>query len=84
MTKMGGKTYSKKKKKNLMGFIYRLDGVLWILKALWVVLFEPINILRNLWKNNNTIFGMPRDFYRRIMYIARSKWYFIAYPHTAL
>ena len=33
------------KKKSVMNFVYR---VLWILKAVWIVLSETINILRNL------------------------------------
>ena len=53
-----------------MGFVYR---VLWILKALWIVLSETINILRNLHKKKRTYsFGMPQEFYHRFMYIAPS------------
>ena len=37
-----------------MGFVYR---VVRVLKALWIILFEIINILRKLLKTN--IFGMP-------------------------
>ena len=37
-----------------MGFVYR---VVWVLKALWSVLSETINILRKLHKTN--IIGMP-------------------------
>ena len=37
-----------------MGFVYR---VAWVLKALWIILSETINILRKFAKNN--IFGMP-------------------------
>ena len=45
------------KKKNLMGFVYR---VLWILKALWIVLSETINILRDLQpKKKKKKIGMP-------------------------
>ena len=36
-----------------MGFVYR---ILWILKALWIVLSETIIIFRNLQKKN---LGMP-------------------------
>ena len=50
-----------------MGFVYRIVRVL---KALWIVFSETINILRKLHKNN--IFGMPRKFYHRVMYIAPS------------
>ena len=39
---------------SLMGFVYR---VVWVLKALWIILSETINILRKLHKTN--IFGMP-------------------------
>ena len=39
---------------SLMGFVYR---VVRVLKALWIVLSETINILRKLHKTN--IFGMP-------------------------
>ena len=37
-----------------MGFIYR---IVWVLKALWIILSETINILRKLHKSN--IFRMP-------------------------
>ena len=38
-----------------MGYVYR---VLWILKALWIVLAETINILKNVqW---NDIFAKPK------------------------
>ena len=37
-----------------MAFVYR---VLWILKALWIILSETIHILRKIEKYN--IFGMP-------------------------
>ena len=39
---------------SLMGFVYR---VVWVLKALWIILSETIKILRKLHKAN--IFGMP-------------------------
>ena len=40
-----------------MGLIYR---VLWILQALWIVLFETINVLRKLQQQQQqNIFGMP-------------------------
>ena len=51
-----------------MGFVYR---VLQILKALWMVMSEAINILRNL----HTFFfflGGGCEFYHRLMYIAPS------------
>ena len=37
-----------------MGFVY---GVLWILKALWIVLSQTIHIFEKIEKYN--IFGMP-------------------------
>ena len=43
-----------KLKMSPMGFVYR---VVWVLKALWIVLSETINILRKLHKTR--IFGMP-------------------------
>ena len=49
------------------------NRVLWVLKALWIVLSETINILRNLHKAN--ILGMSRKFYQRFMYIAPSSGY---------
>ena len=58
---------SEKKKKSLMAFVYR---VLWILKALWIVLSETIHILRKL--KNITFWGCPRNFYHRFMYIPPS------------
>ena len=45
------------KTKSLMGFVYR---VLWILKALWIVLSETVNILRNLQKTK--YFRAPKNF----------------------
>ena len=44
--------------------------VVWVLKALWTFLSETINFLRKLHKTN--IFGLPRKFYHRVMYIAPS------------
>ena len=52
---------------SLMGFVYR---VVWILKALWIVLPETINILRKLPRTN--ILRCPPKFYHRFMYIAPS------------
>ena len=52
---------------SLMGFVYR---VVWVLKALSIFLSETNNFLRKLHKKN--IFGMPRKFYHRVMYIAPS------------
>ena len=51
-----------------MGYVY-IDRVLWILKALWIVLSETINILRNLKKENG---GCPQEVYHRFMYQASS------------
>ena len=46
--------------------------VLWILKALWIiVLSETINILRNLHTHKKKI-GMPPEIYHRFMYKAPS------------
>ena len=45
------------KKKSLIGFVY---SILWVLKALWIVLSETINILRNL--HTTKIFGGLRLF----------------------
>ena len=50
-----------------MGFVYR---VVWVLKGLWIVLSETINIFRNLHKTN--ILGCPWKFYHRVVYIAPS------------
>ena len=46
-----------------MGFVYY--RVLWILKALWIVLSENINILRNVQQQNNNVCPPPppREFY---------------------
>ena len=48
-----------------------LYRVLWILKAMWIILSETINILRKLPKKH-LIFGMPQKCYHRFMYIAPS------------
>ena len=50
-----------------MGFVYR---VAWVLKALWIILSETINILRKLQKI--TFSGCPPKFYHILMYIAPS------------
>ena len=52
-----------KLKFSLIGFVYI---VVWVLRALWILLSETINILRKLHKTN------PRKFYHRVMYIAPS------------
>ena len=53
---------------SLMGFVYR---VVWVLKALWIILSETINILRKLHKTN--IFRMPPKILPySLMYIAPS------------
>ena len=55
-----------------MSFVYRVS---WILKDLWTVLSETINILRNLHKQKNFFFflgGGPWKCYHRFMYIAPS------------
>ena len=44
--------------------------VIWVLKALWIILSETINIWRKLHKTK--YFGMPPKFYHRVMYIAPS------------
>ena len=54
-------------KKILMGFVYR---VVRVLKALWIILSETINILRKVQKL--TFSGCPRKFYHRVMHIAPS------------
>ena len=56
-----------KLKISLMGLVYR---VVRVLKALWIFLSETINFLRKLHKTN--FFGMPLQFYHRVMYIAPS------------
>ena len=53
---------------SLMGFVYR---VVWVLKALWIILSETINILRKLHKTK-TFSACPRKCYHRVMYIAPS------------
>ena len=54
---------------SLMGFyLYR---VVWVLKALWIVFSETINILSKL-HIKLTFLGCPRKFYHRVMYIAPS------------
>ena len=50
-----------------MGFVYRVE---WVLKAMWTILSETINIVRKL--HETTIFGMPPKFYHRVMYLAPS------------
>ena len=62
------KIYSENEKKTFMGFVYR---VLWIPKALWIVLSEAISILRNLQKHKH-ILGCPPLVSHRFMYIAPS------------
>ena len=52
---------------SLMGFVCR---VLWVLKALWIVFSETIDMLRKLHKTK--IFGLPLKFYHTFMYIAPS------------
>ena len=47
-----------------------LYRVLWILIALWIVLSQPINILRNL--QQQKFGGCPQEFYHIFMYIAPS------------
>ena len=49
-----------------MGFVYR---VVWVLKALWIVLSETA-----IWENciKLTFSGCPRKFYHRVIYIAPS------------
>ena len=48
-------------------FVYR---VVWVLRALWIILSETINMLRKLHKTN--IFGMPQKICHMFMYIAPS------------
>ena len=47
-----------------MGFVYRFW---WILKSLWIILSEIINILR---KKRKKIFEIPLRIYHRFMFIA--------------
>ena len=58
-----------------MGFVYR---VLWVVKALWIVLSETINILRNLQKQ--TFLGCPREFCHMFIYIAPSRGHSLLTP----
>ena len=65
----------KSEEKNLYGFVYR---VLWILKALWIILSETINILRNL--HTLTKFRCHREFSHTLMYIAPSSGHSLITP----
>ena len=61
-----------------MGSVYR---VLWIRKALWIVLFQTINIVRNV---QNTL-DAPEHFKLPYFYVHSSlRWSFIANPQFAL
>ena len=44
---------------SLIGFVYR---VLWILKAMWIILSETINILRKLKKKKKTFWDAQKFF----------------------
>ena len=58
------------KKKSVIGFVvYR---VLWILKALWIVLSATINILKKKKATTTTKSGFPQRFCHWFMYIAPS------------
>ena len=52
-----------------MGFVYR---VVWVLKALWIVLSETINILKKSAKKTNIFRMPPKMLPYRFMYIAPS------------
>ena len=59
---------SENKRNSWMGFVYNY-GVLWILRALWIILSKTINILRKLQKKN---FWDAPDIFNMFMYIAPS------------